>query len=120
MSVIFLLIPLSLVLAGGFLAAFIWAVRAGQYDDTCTPPMRLLTEDVSPARISRSKADQLPCSSDRDPAARAGVPDPFAATGVPASARVPAMAAVSTLDLGQIPGAPPQPSLQKKSKHAQS
>ena len=45
MSVIFLLIPLSVVIAAGFLAAFIWAVRSGQYDDTCTPSMRLLLED---------------------------------------------------------------------------
>ena len=45
MSVIFLLIPLSIVIAAGFLAAFIWAVRSGQYEDTGTPSMRLLTDD---------------------------------------------------------------------------
>ena len=37
MSVIFLLIPLSIVIAACFFAAFIWAVRSGQYEDTCTP-----------------------------------------------------------------------------------
>ena len=45
MSVIFLLIPLSIVFAAGFLAAFIWAVRSGQYEDTCTPSLRLLLEE---------------------------------------------------------------------------
>jgi len=45
MSVIFLLIPLSILFAGAFLMAFIWAVRSGQYEDTCTPSMRLLMED---------------------------------------------------------------------------
>lgn len=45
MSVIFLLIPLSIAVAGGFLAAFIWAVRSGQFDDPCTPSMRVLTEE---------------------------------------------------------------------------
>ncbi len=45
MIVIFLLIPLSIVIAAGFLAAFIWAVRTGQYEDTCTPAMRLLLEE---------------------------------------------------------------------------
>ena len=45
MSVILLLIPLSVVIAGSFLAAFIWAVRSGQYEDTCTPSMRLLLEE---------------------------------------------------------------------------
>ncbi len=46
MSVLFLLIPLSLLFGGGFLAAFIWAVRSGQYEDTCTPAMRLLLEEA--------------------------------------------------------------------------
>jgi cbb3-type cytochrome oxidase maturation protein len=45
MIVILLLIPLSIVIAIGFLAAFIWAVRSGQYEDTCTPSMRLLMEE---------------------------------------------------------------------------
>ena len=45
MIIIFLLIPLSIVLAAGFLAAFLWAVRSGQFDDTCTPAMRVLVEE---------------------------------------------------------------------------
>jgi cbb3-type cytochrome oxidase maturation protein len=45
MIVIFLLIPLSIVIAICFLSAFIWAVRSGQYEDTCTPSMRLLLEE---------------------------------------------------------------------------
>ncbi len=45
MSVIFFLIPLSIVVAAGFVGAFIWAVRSGQYEDTCTPSMRLLVEE---------------------------------------------------------------------------
>jgi cbb3-type cytochrome oxidase maturation protein len=45
MIVILLLIPLSIVIAAGFLGAFIWAVRSGQYEDTCTPSMRLLLEE---------------------------------------------------------------------------
>jgi len=46
MSVIFLLIPLSIVLAACFLGAFIWAVRSGQYEDTCTPSMRVLLDET--------------------------------------------------------------------------
>lgn len=45
MIVIFLLIPLSVLIAACFLVAFIWAVRSGQYEDTCTPSMRLLLEE---------------------------------------------------------------------------
>lgn len=46
MSVIYILIPLSLIFAGGFLWAFIWAVRSGQYDDTCTPSMRVVLDEA--------------------------------------------------------------------------
>jgi len=45
MIVIFLLIPLSIVVAAAFLGAFIWAVHSGQYEDTCTPAMRLLFDE---------------------------------------------------------------------------
>jgi cbb3-type cytochrome oxidase maturation protein len=47
MSVIFLLIPLSIVIAACFLGAFIWAVRTGQYEDTLTPSMRVLLDDAA-------------------------------------------------------------------------
>jgi cbb3-type cytochrome oxidase maturation protein len=45
MSVIFILIAASLVIALGFLAAFIWSVKSGQYDDDYTPSVRMLFED---------------------------------------------------------------------------
>jgi cbb3-type cytochrome oxidase maturation protein len=45
MSVIFLLIPLSVLIAAAFLGAFIWAVRSGQYEDTLTPSLRVLLHD---------------------------------------------------------------------------
>jgi len=45
MEVIFLLIALSIIVAVGFLAAFLWAVKSGQYDDDSTPAMRILFDD---------------------------------------------------------------------------
>lgn len=45
MSAIYLLIAASLLVAVGFLAAFIWAARTGQYEDTDTPAMRVLFDD---------------------------------------------------------------------------
>ncbi len=45
MSVMYLLIILSLLLAGGFLIAFIIAIRNGQYDDKYTPSVRMLFDD---------------------------------------------------------------------------
>ena len=55
MIVIFLLIPLSIVIALCFLGAFIWAVRSGQYEDTCTPSMRLLLEEKHAGAKAKSK-----------------------------------------------------------------
>ncbi len=45
MSVIFLLIIFSLLLAIVFLMAFIWSVKDGQYEDDYTPSVRILFED---------------------------------------------------------------------------
>jgi len=42
MSAIIFLIFLGILVAGGFLAAFIWAVRSGQYDDDYSPSVRML------------------------------------------------------------------------------
>jgi cbb3-type cytochrome oxidase maturation protein len=58
MSVIFLLIPLSIIIAICFLGAFIWAVRSGQYEDTCTPSMRLLLEEKRGGAKAKAKSEE--------------------------------------------------------------
>ncbi|MDQ7064933.1 MAG: cbb3-type cytochrome oxidase assembly protein CcoS [candidate division KSB1 bacterium] len=45
MSVIYVLIIVSLFVAIGFLIAFIWAVKSGQFEDTYTPSVRILMDD---------------------------------------------------------------------------
>ncbi len=45
MSVIILLISASLFVAIGFLLAFLWAVKSGQFDDKYTPSIRMLMDD---------------------------------------------------------------------------
>ena len=45
MSVIYLLLTLSIVVAVIFFAAFIIATKSGQYDDSYTPSVRMLFED---------------------------------------------------------------------------
>jgi cbb3-type cytochrome oxidase maturation protein len=45
MSVLILLIGFSILIAGGFLVAFIWSVKKGQYDDDYTPSVRILFDD---------------------------------------------------------------------------
>jgi len=54
MKIILLLIIISLLIAGGFLIAFFWAVRDGQYDDDFTPSMRILIDDdmISPEVVN--------------------------------------------------------------------
>jgi len=46
MEVMFILIGISLVFAIGFLAAFIYSVIGGQYDDDYTPSVRILFENT--------------------------------------------------------------------------
>lgn len=45
MSVLIILIIVSLTVAIGFLVAFVWSVKAGQYDDDYTPSVRMLFDD---------------------------------------------------------------------------
>ncbi|MER3471657.1 MAG: cbb3-type cytochrome oxidase assembly protein CcoS [Chitinophagaceae bacterium] len=46
MSVIIVLIIVSVLVAGGFLTAFILSIKKGQYDDDYTPSVRMLFEDT--------------------------------------------------------------------------
>ncbi len=48
MSVVFVLITFSLIVALVFLGFFIWAVRSGQYEDKYTPSVRMLFDDEKP------------------------------------------------------------------------
>lgn len=45
MGVLILLIGFSILIAGGFLIAFIWSVKKGQFDDDYTPSVRMLFDD---------------------------------------------------------------------------
>ncbi|KXS39809.1 MAG: cbb3-type cytochrome oxidase maturation protein [Halomonadaceae bacterium T82-2] len=45
MSILYLLIPLSLLLLGLAVWAFFWAVRSGQFDDLEGPAHRILFDD---------------------------------------------------------------------------
>lgn len=45
MSVIYLLISISIVVAIVFFIAFVMAVKKGQYDDDYTPSVRMLFDD---------------------------------------------------------------------------
>ncbi|MPR32525.1 cbb3-type cytochrome oxidase assembly protein CcoS [Salmonirosea aquatica] len=46
MSALIILIGFSLLAALGFLGAFVWSVRGGQFDDDYTPSVRILFDDT--------------------------------------------------------------------------
>lgn len=54
MSVIYLLISISIVIAVFFFTAFIKAVKSGQFDDNYTPSVRMLFDD----ELKRDKKEQ--------------------------------------------------------------
>jgi cbb3-type cytochrome oxidase maturation protein len=45
MGVIVVLVVASLIIALGFLGAFIWSVKKGQFEDDYTPSVRMLFEN---------------------------------------------------------------------------
>ena len=45
MSVLYVVVPLAILLSGCAVAAFLWAVRGGQFDDVQTPGMRAIHDD---------------------------------------------------------------------------
>ncbi|HJW47373.1 MAG TPA: cbb3-type cytochrome oxidase assembly protein CcoS [Lysobacter sp.] len=59
MSILLLLVPLSVVLLGIAVWAFVWAVKRGQFDDLDTPALDILVDDdqVPPLPASQSERD---------------------------------------------------------------
>ena len=50
MEAMLFLLPIALLLGGGALAAFLWALRSGQFDDPDGDAVRILFEGTGPAR----------------------------------------------------------------------
>lgn len=57
MSVIYMLLAISILVALIFFAAFIFSVRNGQYDDSYTPSVRMLFEDEVKASTQQEQKD---------------------------------------------------------------
>jgi cbb3-type cytochrome oxidase maturation protein len=58
MGVIIFLAIAAITVAGGFLGAFIWATKDGQYDDTYTPSVRMLFDTPPKKNIDIIKKDE--------------------------------------------------------------
>lgn len=59
MSVIYLLISISIIVAVFFFLAFIKAVKSGQYDDDYTPSVRMLFDDELVKKVKSDALEKL-------------------------------------------------------------
>lgn len=58
MNILLALIPISLILLGIAVAAFIWAVKRGQFDDMDTPALDILRDDPNDPRVPDHRAPE--------------------------------------------------------------
>lgn len=72
MSVVFVLVIIGVFVAGGFLFAFIWAVKSGQYEDSYSPSVRILFDDYikepekTPSEKEKAKPKKNNKSNNKD------------------------------------------------------
>lgn len=53
MNILLALVPLSALLVGLAIWAFVWAVRRGQFDDLDTPALSILTDEDAPTTTTK-------------------------------------------------------------------
>ncbi|MAP80828.1 MAG: cbb3-type cytochrome oxidase assembly protein CcoS [Aequorivita sp.] len=58
MTIIYMLLIISLLVAILFFILFVFSVKKGQYDDTYTPAVRMLFEDELVKNPENSKAEE--------------------------------------------------------------
>ncbi|RTL55664.1 MAG: cbb3-type cytochrome oxidase assembly protein CcoS [Sphingobacteriales bacterium] len=58
MSVIVVLLVASISVAALFLAAFLWSVKSGQYNDEASPPIRILFNDATITETATKSVDE--------------------------------------------------------------
>lgn len=57
MTIIIGLISISITIAVGFLASFLWSLKSGQFDDTYSPSVRMLFDDRRPGNRVKGTAE---------------------------------------------------------------
>jgi len=65
MSSLVFLVPLALLLGGAALAAFLWSLRSGQYDDLDGAAARILLDEEND-RIEQDDSTQSGNGSEKD------------------------------------------------------
>ncbi|MCB0342036.1 MAG: cbb3-type cytochrome oxidase assembly protein CcoS [Pseudobdellovibrionaceae bacterium] len=66
MNILLLMIPVTLLLVIGFVVAFLWATRDGQFDDLETPAHRILADEVN-LNLKENKRDKQRKDSNYEP-----------------------------------------------------
>ena len=64
MSILVVLIFISALIGSGFLIAFIWAMKNGQYDDAETPAIRMLFDDKPTSNQKKKNKGNLEGNTD--------------------------------------------------------
>lgn len=75
MNILLALVPISVVLLGIAIWAFVWAVRRGQFDDLETPALDILVEDAPAAEAVQPSQAADAAAPSRDAAADVRDPD---------------------------------------------
>ena len=57
MSALFILIGISIIVAGSFLIAFLWSVKNGQFEDDYTPSVRMLFDNAPASTIADNPSE---------------------------------------------------------------
>ena len=65
MAILLFLIPISLLLLGVAVWAFVWSVRGGQYDDLDTAPLDILRDDPPPQAPSPTRPAEGAATDDK-------------------------------------------------------
>lgn len=63
MSVIYILLAVSVIVALIFFVAFVFAVKKGQYDDSYTPSVRMLFDDEL---VKKSSSESIKSQTKKD------------------------------------------------------
>lgn len=59
MEVIYILLSISVLIAIGFLIAFIWSVKKGQYEDVVSPSIRILYDDENDKNLKSNNPHNI-------------------------------------------------------------
>jgi cbb3-type cytochrome oxidase maturation protein len=69
MGIIVLLISISITIALLFLGIFLWSLKDGQFDDTTTPAMRMIFDDINGrTKVTGKKVSAPAPTSDKNQA----------------------------------------------------